>query len=161
MAIVYLALGSNLGDKIRNLHSALHSIALEVGTVVNVSSFYRSEPWGFDSENEFVNAVAVIETELAPLEILEKVQMIEREMGRCAKTTTGYQDRPIDIDILFYDNLRIHLPQLTVPHAHLHERDFVLVPLAEVAGELIHPVLKEPVKELAIRVVNRTTKIEK
>lgn len=157
MSIVYLGLGTNLGDKKQNLNRAVHQISLEVGCVLNVSSIYQSKPWGFDSENDFLNAVLVVQTELAPLDLLEKTQQIERKLGRLSKIKKGYSDRLIDIDILLYDNQVINIPQLIIPHKLLHKRDFVLVPLAELAPELVHPVLGKTMKELSEQVVNTTT----
>lgn len=163
MSIAYLGLGTNLGDKVLNLDKAIQHIALEVGVLLGVSSFYRTEPWGFDSENDFLNAVVMIETDLTPLDLLAKTQKIEKKIGRLKKTKNGYSDRLIDIDILLYDNQKINLPQLTIPHKLLHKRDFVLIPMAELAPELIHPVLGKTMKELSEEIVNTTTilKIEK
>ncbi|NLI71440.1 MAG: 2-amino-4-hydroxy-6-hydroxymethyldihydropteridine diphosphokinase [Bacteroidales bacterium] len=157
MSIVYLGLGTNLGDKKQNLNRAVQQISLEVGRVLNVSSIYQSKPWGFDSENDFLNAVLVVQTELAPLDLLEKTQQIERKLGRLSKIKKGYSDRLIDIDILLYDNQVINLPQLIIPHKLLHKRDFVLMPLAELAPKLVHPVLEKTMKELSEQVVNTTT----
>lgn len=156
MAIAYLGLGTNLGDKVGNLHRAIHQISLEIGSVLNVSSFYETKPWGFDSENDFLNAALVINTELTPLELLEKTQLIERKIGRLKKTKESYSNRLIDIDILLYDNQIINLPQLTVPHRLLHKRDFVLIPMVELASELIHPILGKTMKELSEQVVDTT-----
>lgn len=157
MSIVYLGLGTNLGDKKQNLNRAVHQISLEVGCVLNVSSIYQSKPWGFDSENDFLNAILLVQTGLTPLDLLEKTQQIERKLGRLSKIKKGYSDRLIDIDILLYDNQVINLPQLIIPHKLLHKRDFVLMPLAELAPELVHPVLEKTMKELSEQVVNTTT----
>ena len=140
MALVYLGLGTNLGDKERNLNDAIIALSAEVGFVIRLSAFYTSVPWGFDSENQFLNAVVQVETNLPPFDLLAKIQEVERNMGRMAKSTNGYSDRLIDIDILFYDNLIIDQPSLKIPHPLIVERDFVLVPLSEIAPELVHPV---------------------
>lgn len=157
MAIVYLGLGSNLGNKEQNLNDAILQIGLEAGNILSISSFYQSAPWGFDSENSFLNAVMIISTELPPLDLLKETQRIEKKIGRQPKTKSGYSDRLIDIDILFYNNQQINLPKLTIPHKLLHRRDFVLMPLAELSPEMVHPVLGKTIKELSEEVVNNTT----
>ena len=140
--IVYLSLGTNLGDKFRNLQDALDEIALRVGTVEAVSSFIETEPLGFESENTFLNAVCKACTTLSPLEVLSVTQSIEKDLGRMKKSIDGqYSDCPIDIDILLYDDLVINTPELSVPHPLMHKRLFVMEPLTEIAPKLIHPVL--------------------
>ena len=140
MSLVYLGLGTNLGDKPSNLNQAVNELSLEVGNVLCVSSFYASVPWGFDSENDFLNAVVLVETNLSPFNLLAKTQEIERSMGRSTKTTSIYADRIIDIDILLYDNLIIDHPALKIPHHLIVSRDFVLKPLLEIAPELVDPI---------------------
>ena len=103
MAKVYLGLGTNLGDKEQNLRDAVQKIEEQVGNVVSLSAFYVTAPWGFASENSFLNAAACVETELSPLEVLQETQMIERELGRTKKSVNGiYSDRLIDIDLFFF-----------------------------------------------------------
>lgn len=134
---VYLSLGTNLGDKEANLKAAIEEIKKRVGEVTSQSAFYTSEPWGFKSENTFLNAVCCVHTVLSPKEILSITQEIERELGRTKKSVGGiYSDRMIDIDILLYDNLRIHTPELTIPHPLMWERDFVMIPLHEIAPHI-------------------------
>jgi len=140
MALVYLGLGTNLGDKELNLNTAVQRLSIEVGSIVMLSSFIATDSWGYESENEFLNAVVLVDTILSPLGVLEKTQSIERSMGRAANTTIGYHDRPIDIDILLYDNLILDSPELKIPHPLMTKRDFVLIPLAEIAPGLIDPV---------------------
>ena len=140
MALTYLGLGTNLGNKQQNLNDAIAALSVEVGGVMAVSSFRISAPWGFDSENTFLNAVVLMETELTPLALLKKTQEIERSLGRTAKSTSGYADRLIDIDILLYDNLFVDQPALKIPHPLIMERDFVIIPLVEIAPDLVHPV---------------------
>ncbi len=130
--ISYLGLGTNLGDKEANIENALRLISEQVGEVLRRSSNYVSEPWGFQSENTFLNIVIAIETPLEPFELLHKLQQIEKQLGRTQKTLDEYKDRIIDIDILLYENVRINTPTLTIPHPLMHERDFVQIPLAEV-----------------------------
>ena len=136
---VYLSLGSNLGNRKQLLLDAIEKINKKVGNVVRQSSFYETKPWGFESENLFLNAAVKVTTKLSPTELLEVTQQIEREMGRRKKTTLNsqlltpnYSDRPIDIDILLYDDLHVDLPELKIPHPLMQERDFVLVPLREI-----------------------------
>ena len=140
MSLVYLGLGSNLGNKEQNLNDVILQLSLEVGNVIGQSSVFHSKPWGFASENEFANAVVLIETGLSPFDLLNKTQEMEKQLGRTSKTSTDYSDRIIDIDILLYDNLIIDQPTLKIPHPHIAERDFVLLPLIEIAPEIIHPV---------------------
>ena len=154
MAKVYLGLGTNLGDKEQNLRGAVQKIEEQVGNVVSLSAFYVTAPWGFASENSFLNAAACVETELSPLEVLQETQMIERELGRTKKSVNGiYSDRLIDIDLLLYEDLVLSVisssgAELTLPHPLMAERDFVMKPLAEIAPGLVHPVLGKTMKEL-------------
>lgn len=137
MATLYLSLGTNLGDRQKNLFLALELIGREVGTVLSASDIIETEPWGFDSSNRFLNMAVKVETHLQPLEVLHTTQEIERKLGRTHKTTAGeYHDRPIDIDILLYDDLVMNTPELTIPHPLMHERQFVMKPLLQIAPEL-------------------------
>jgi 2-amino-4-hydroxy-6-hydroxymethyldihydropteridine diphosphokinase len=129
---LYLSLGSNLGNKKKNLEDALSLISDLVGHVCRVSSFIETEPWGFDSKNTFLNAACLVETALTPEQCLNITQEIERKLGRTAKSGDSYEDRPIDIDLLSYDNLNINTPELTLPHPRMHEREFVMIPLQEI-----------------------------
>ncbi len=142
----YLSLGTNLGDKEHNLVSAITEIGRRIGPVRAQSAFLATEPWGFESENTFLNAAIRVETELSPHALLKVTQQIERDMGRtqkstvncqlstgnCQPSTVTYHDRIIDIDILLYDDLHINTPKLTIPHPLMYERDFVLIPLKEI-----------------------------
>lgn len=129
----YLSLGTNLGDKENNLLSAISEIERRIGPVRAQSAFLATEPWGFDSQNTFLNAAIRIETKFSPLELLDETQQIERDLGRKHKSVNGqYHDRIIDIDILLYDDLHISTPRLTIPHPNMHERDFVIIPLKEI-----------------------------
>ena len=130
---VYLGLGTNLGDKVQNLKDAISRISDAVGRILRQSSFIETEPWGFESENTFLNAVICCETEKTPREVLLLTQQIERDMGRKQKSVSvGYVDRPIDIDILLYDDLTVDEPDLKIPHPLMHQRDFVMIPLEEI-----------------------------
>lgn len=133
MHTVYLGLGTNLGDRRLNLETAIRLLGERVGTVVRTSQFHETEPWGFSSDNMFMNAAVCIDTQLSPRGLLEATQAIEREMGRTAKSADGrYHDRLIDIDILLYDDIRVDEPDLKIPHPLMHERDFVMLPLGEI-----------------------------
>jgi len=130
---VYFSLGSNLGNKRENLNKAIKLMEEQIGVLLRQSAFLETEPWGFQSDNSFVNAAICMETELEPLEVLSKTQKIEREMGRTHKSVNReYHDRIIDIDILLYDDLHINTPELTIPHPLMNERDFVMIPLREI-----------------------------
>jgi len=148
MALVYLGLGTNLGNKERNLNDVIAALSREVGEVLCQSAFYMSEPWGFTSDNNFLNVVVLVQTNESPFDVLEKTQQIERNMGRETKLTDEYLDRMMDIDILFYDNLIVDSPALKIPHPLIADRDFVLIPLSEIAPDLVHPVLNRKITEL-------------
>lgn len=131
--MVYLALGSNIGDRRNALSEAIRLIDERVGCVDKVSSFMETEPWGFKSEFKFLNAVLSVQSMLSPIEILHITQNIEKEMGREKKSLGGiYHDRIIDIDLLMYDSLQLDTPELTLPHPHMKEREFVMIPLMEI-----------------------------
>jgi 2-amino-4-hydroxy-6-hydroxymethyldihydropteridine diphosphokinase len=140
MTKVYLGLGTNLGDREANLRRAVRLIGERVGTVLRQSSHIETEPWGFESEHKFLNAVILCETDKTPREVLRLTQQIERDMGRKSKSQRPsstvhrptYTDRPIDIDILLYDNLTVDEPDLKIPHPLMYERDFVMIPLREI-----------------------------
>lgn len=130
---VFLGLGTNLGDKETNMLNALEEIKRRIGEITSLSSFYASEPVGFESENTFLNAVCCVQTQLSPSEVLSVTQEIERYLGRTQKSINQeYHDRTMDIDILLYDNLCINTPELTIPHPLMKDRDFVMTPLKEI-----------------------------
>ena len=147
--LVYIALGSNLGNKRRNLITAAALLAERAGEVGAISSFYETEPWGFESEHSFLNAALMLETTLAPLDLLRITQEVERELGRTAKTDSVYHDRLIDIDLLLYGEEVINQPGLQIPHPLMHRRAFVMTPMAEIAPEVVHPVLGKTMKALS------------
>ena len=132
-AELYLSLGSNLGDREQMLNRAIALIGERVGEVQRVSSFIETEPWGFKSKHPFLNAACLVLTTLSPEQCLETTQQIERELGRKRKSRNGiYHDRPIDIDLLMYDDLELSTPKLTLPHPRMKEREFVMIPLREI-----------------------------
>ncbi len=130
-----LSLGSNIGDRDFYLAEAVRFIENSVGKIAEESSIIETEAWGFDAP-PFLNQVIVVETALSPLQLLTQLQNIEKQLGRTSKSTIinempHYQDRTIDIDILYYDNLQLNTPKLTIPHPLIEERDFVKIPLKE------------------------------
>lgn len=142
---VYLSLGSNVGDREGNLRAAIERLA-ELGDVIAVSSFYETEPVDFTAQPWFLNCAVAVRTELMPKLFLSKTQAIEQQMGRRRVQPKG--PRTIDIDILLFNKSVIHAPQLEVPHPAMHQRRFVLEPLAEIAPEVRHPIFKRTVREL-------------
>lgn len=148
MAKLYLGLGSNLGDRKKNITDATMICGSLIGTLENLSSLYETEPWGFSSPNLFMNAVICIETDKDPELCLAMIKAIEREMGRVCLQKERYEDRIIDIDILFYGNQIVRTETLSIPHPHIEKRKFVLEPLAEIAPELIHPLTEMTVREM-------------
>ena len=130
---LYISLGSNLGNKEEKLRRAIELINERIGSVLRTSSFIETEPWGFQSENTFLNAACLVETNLTPRQCLRETQKIERLLGRTLKSKDGvYHDRPIDLDLLLYDDLQINEGDLILPHPHMQERDFVMIPLREI-----------------------------
>ena len=145
--MIILSIGTNIGDRQANIANAITALG-QIGKVVTVSPIYTSEPWGFESENGFYNIALILETTLSPLDLLYATQQIERDLGRTAKTTTSYTDRIIDIDIIDYNNQTIDTQTLTLPHKLMHKRNFVLYPLADIAPDWQHPILKLTATEL-------------
>lgn len=145
---IYLSLGANLGNREANLQKAIALIGQRVGEVVNVSSFIETAAWGKTDQPDFLNLALQVATNHSPLVVLSIIQEIEHQLGRERKEKWGA--RLIDIDIIFWENQLISETQLTVPHLLMHERTFVLIPMAEIAPEMEHPVLKKKMKELLI-----------
>ncbi len=147
--IAFLGLGTNLGDRQRNLNNAIERINNRIGTVVSQSDFIVTEPVGFISKNSFLNAAVKVKTEMSPTELLQTTQQIERDLGRSHKSVNGvYSDRIIDIDILVYDDVTVYSDYLTLPHPRMKERRFVLEPLCMIAPDLIIPGETQTIAEL-------------
>ncbi|MDO5786779.1 MAG: 2-amino-4-hydroxy-6-hydroxymethyldihydropteridine diphosphokinase [Phascolarctobacterium sp.] len=144
----YVALGSNLGDKEGNLRRALELLEERGVEVVRVSSFICTEPYGVTDQPKFLNGVCQVRTSLAPLALLHILLAIEQEMGRVRLRHWG--ERNIDLDLLLYEDVVMDTPELTLPHPDMQNRDFVLLPLAEIAPEIIHPTLQKTIHELVI-----------
>ena len=131
---VYLSLGANIGNRKRAMRQAIEKLDELVGSVVRQSELYETKPWGLESPNDFINCCVLVDTPLAPRQLLETTQHIERELGRVEKTSSDheYHDRVIDIDILLYDDIKVDEPDLKIPHPLMYERDFVMTPLKEI-----------------------------
>lgn len=149
MPKLYLSLGSNEGDRELLLRSAIDAIGQLIGPVDSISPFVETEPWGFESPHPFVNTALSVETSLPAMDVLERTQSIERQLGRRRKSIAGrYEDRPIDIDLLLYGDLVLTSERLILPHPLLPERLFVLEPLAEIAPQILHPTLGKTIQTL-------------
>ncbi len=156
--MVFLSLGTNIGNKEQNLLEAISKINKQIGNVVSQSAFFATAPWGFESHNQFLNACLGVKTLLSPSDLLDQCQEIEKEMGRLQKSkrttdadskeTIVYHDRIIDIDILLYDDRIVQTRRLTIPHPLMHKRRFVLEPLAEIAYDVKIPGTEMSVGEM-------------
>lgn len=146
---IFLSLGSNLGDREKNIEKAYKKIEKQIGEIKSSSAFFYSSPVGFISNNDFVNAVCEVLTKMDIYSTFAATQLIEKEIGRVDKSINDhYSDRVIDIDIILAGELVINTPQLTIPHPKFHERNFVLSPLCEIAPDVIHPILKKSIREI-------------
>lgn len=149
MAIVYLSLGSNKGDRIGYVQQATSLLSAVDGiNIIRTSAFYETEPWNMTSDTWFVNAVVEIKTSLSPSDLLNECQRIEKQLGREREKEDAYDDRTIDIDILFYNKDIINENGLIIPHKYVHLRAFTLVPMLELAPDFVHPVLNKTITEL-------------
>ena len=153
MAKVFLSLGSNIKPRKEYLQKAINLIGEKIGDIKKQSSVYQTKSWGYDDE-DYLNLVLEIETKFSPEKLLSETQKIEKLIGRNSKTKINskniaeYSARKIDIDILFYDNLILETPNLQIPHKLLHKRDFVLIPILEIAPNFVHPVFQKNIAEL-------------
>ena len=146
MNTILFSLGSNLGSRLDILKQATLLIGQHIGDVVKQSSVYETSAWGINDQPDFLNMAIEVNSNLSPVEILEQVNEIEKQLGRVRFEKWGM--RKIDIDILFYNDMVLEMPKLNIPHPHLHVRKFVLIPLSEIAGDFNHPKLKESVRKL-------------
>ncbi|MFN3699409.1 MAG: 2-amino-4-hydroxy-6-hydroxymethyldihydropteridine diphosphokinase [Dictyoglomus sp.] len=145
---VFIGLGSNLGDKRRNINTALEKLREKGISILKISSIIETEPYGYKEQDKFLNAVCLVETDFSPHQLLKVLLDIEREMGRVR--TIKWGPRIIDLDIIFYDDLIIQEENLVIPHPDAHNRIFVMGPLLEIAPDFVHPVLKKTIKEIYI-----------
>jgi len=145
MPVIYIGLGTNLGDRLANLREAISRLPPRI-QVTAESPIYETPPWGMTDQPAFLNMAVKCETSLKPLALLTRLKRIEVALGRTASVRWG--PRLIDMDILFYSELVLETPELCIPHPRLHERAFVLVPLADIAPDLVHPVLGKSVSEM-------------
>ncbi len=146
ISTVYIGIGSNIGDREFNCRDAIRKMQEREINIKKKSSMYETEPWGLKEQPKFINMVVEAETHLSPEELLKTLKDIEKEMGRTEAIKWG--PRIIDLDILFYNDILIDMETLHIPHPLLHKRDFVLVPLCEIAPEKVHPVLKKSIRQL-------------
>jgi 2-amino-4-hydroxy-6-hydroxymethyldihydropteridine diphosphokinase len=153
MVIIYVGIGSNLGDKVKNCQDAIHYLHTTPGIeITRASSLYFTEPVGYEDQDWFLNCVVEVGASLTPREVFLKCKEIEKSMGR--RPTVRWGPRVIDLDLLFYDELILKEEDLEIPHPRLHERGFVIVPLLEINPGWIHPVLKKTMRELEQELVN-------
>lgn len=148
MEEVIIGFGSNLGDRIKNIRQAINMIQESLGEVKQISSFYESEPWGFESQEIFVNGVLIINTLLSPEQLLKGLKKIEQNLGRKEKTLEAYNDREIDLDILYFGDKVISLHCLDIPHPHIYKRRFVLEPIFEIAPNFVDVRVSKTITEL-------------
>lgn len=149
MSVAFLSLGSNKGDRLSVIQQAVNFLSADNSIeIAAASSFYETEPWGKKNQNWFVNAVIAVRTELSPVELLRVCQDIEARLGRKRESEEHWGERPIDIDILFYDNLIFSNEILTIPHKFVHKRAFALVPMLEIKANYVHPALNKTISEL-------------
>lgn len=146
MAIIYIGIGSNIGDRLANCESVMERLKNKGIIIKKASSPYETEPWGLKEQPKFINMVVEAVAGLSPEELLLVLKDIEKEMGR--KDTIKWGPRIIDLDILLYDDAVINMEYLQIPHPLLHKRDFVLLPLCEIAPEKMHPLFKKPIRQL-------------
>ena len=149
MEKVFIALGGNVGNVSETFKVAIEKIEEKIGPVIMQSSLYKTEPWGNKNQDDFLNSVIGVETNLTSVEVLKNILFIEKELGRDRNKDNQFAPRLIDIDILFYGNKIINSDNLIIPHPRLHLRNFVLTPLMEIAPRFIHPVLNKTIEEIS------------
>ena len=157
---VFLCLGSNMGDRKANLEGALSELEKRgVARVVKISSFYKTAPVDYTDQAWFLNGAALVETELSPLDLLDAVKSVESDMGR-DQGGVRFGPRPIDIDIIFYDDLILKDERLEIPHPRMDKRAFVLTPLCDIDSEIIHPEINRNLRDLLAEIDDPTQEVE-
>jgi len=146
VSLVAISMGSNLGNRLSSLRKAVLLIKNEVANIIKTSDVFETPPFGITNQPRFLNACILIETDMPPLNLLEKLKKIEEQMGRIQRFKWG--PREIDLDIVFYDEEVVNEPTLKIPHPHMHERPFVLIPLNQISPKWIHPTLKKTVEQM-------------
>ena len=160
MHSVYIGFGSNIGDRLAHIQNAIHALSTTEGiTLQKISSIYQTDPVGYEAQAQFLNGVAAVQTDLPPLSLLRTLKDIEAVVGRQHRIRWG--PREIDLDILIYGALCLETKKLIIPHPEMHRRRFVLAPLAEVAPDLVHPVLKETIQTLLQGLEDDTSVLKK
>ena len=158
--LAYIGFGSNIGDRLKHLQNAIHALSKMEGIVLEqISSIYKTAPVGYEAQGQFLNGVAAIQTSLSPLSLLQTLKDIETVIGRQHRIRWG--PREIDLDILIYGDLCVQTEELVIPHPEMHLRGFVLVPLAEIAPNLVHPVFQESIQTLLNRLKNGKSVLKK
>ncbi|MCX7942258.1 MAG: 2-amino-4-hydroxy-6-hydroxymethyldihydropteridine diphosphokinase [Dictyoglomaceae bacterium] len=150
----FIGIGTNLGDKIKNIDEALNRLKDKGLNIIKISSIIETEPYGYKNQDNFLNAVCLIETDLSPFELLDLLLEVEKEMGRVR--TIKWGPRIIDLDIIFYDDLIINHEKLIIPHPDAHNRIFVMEPLLEIEPNFLHPILKKTVREIYLDLKRRS-----
>ncbi len=145
-----ISIGTNLGNREKHIGIALERIQKLIGSIYLKSSIYETEAWGFESESRFLNCVIQVISNMGPRELLSSLLKIEGELGRRREKGATYSSRTIDLDVLFYEGLVLNEKELVIPHPRLHERNFVLVPTAEILPELVHPILEKSIRQLLL-----------
>ncbi|MBR1769536.1 MAG: 2-amino-4-hydroxy-6-hydroxymethyldihydropteridine diphosphokinase [Bacteroidales bacterium] len=148
--LLILSFGANLGERKKNIETAYGLIEKRIGKMIKKSSFFETEPWGFDSQNLFINSVAGFVTVKNPFDCLKEINCIEALLGRERLNEAGYSSRTMDIDIIFYNDLVIETKELIIPHPLMHKRNFVLEPLKEIYPQFIHPLLKKAISDIIV-----------
>lgn len=148
MNVAYLCLGGNIGDREKALDLAILKIKDIIGQITSLSNIYETQAWGVDNQQAYLNQCIMVKTNFNALSLIDKLLLIEKELGRERTINASYEPRTIDIDILFFNQEVINLPQLIIPHPRLHLRDFVLIPLSEIAPNYLHPLLNKTIFSL-------------
>lgn len=157
---VYIGVGTNLGDKLNNIHLAYQAIQSHIGDITGKSFIYKTPPWGFHSTEDFYNSVIKVKTTLPPMDLLDQLQVIEKSLGKTPTYTIGYSSRLIDLDIIDYNNEIIENNRLSIPHSHIADRNFVIFPLYDVCPNWVHPKTNKPILALKKEIDKTISKVD-